>query len=344
MSSTERTLSVSGDAAGQRLDQYLAAQLGVSRARVQWLIESGKVSLGPALPKASHKLHGGEEIVVAGEAAPRPLRAVPEPIPLDVVYEDEYLAVVNKPAGMMVHAGAAPAGEADADPRSRGTLVNALLHRMQTLSSSADALRPGIVHRLDKQTSGLILVAKTDAAHAGLTEMFARRQVGKVYRALVHGRVVRDEGTVDAPISRDLLRRTRMTSRRKGGRTALSHYRVERRMETPFGFFTLLSVRIETGRTHQIRVHMASIGHPVVGDTLYGAPELLESRSTPAKRHPRANPSRTLALHRNFLHAAELSFAHPITQSPLRFTAELPEELSDFLQRLEAVEQIEPGV
>jgi 23S rRNA pseudouridine1911/1915/1917 synthase len=329
---------VPADAAGRRLDQYLVEALAVSRARVQWLLSEGKVLLDGKPPKASLKLRGDEELSVTGETEPRPLRAVPEAITLNIVYEDDDLAVVNKPAGMMVHAGA---GSTE-DARNRGTLVNALLHHFQELSSHGGALRPGIVHRLDKQTSGLLLVAKHDKAHAKLADMFARRQVRKTYIALVHGAVAAESGTVNAAISRDTVRRTRMTTRRDDGRAAISHYRVLRRMESPFGRFTLVSVRIETGRTHQIRVHMASIGHPVVGDTLYGAPALVRlapetGRShTPRRRVPAADaqPDPTLQLARNFLHAAELALAHPISGKPLAFEAPLPAELELFLKQL----------
>jgi 23S rRNA pseudouridine1911/1915/1917 synthase len=325
------------EAAGRRLDQYLVEALGVSRARVQWLLSQAKVLLEGKPPKASLKLRGGEQISVTGEAEPRPLRAVPEAITLDIVYEDDDIAVVNKPAGMMVHAGS---GSTD-DARNRGTLVNALLHHFQELSSHGGELRPGIVHRLDKQTSGLMLVAKHDKAHAKLSDMFARRQVRKTYIALVHGAVAGESGTVNAAISRDTVRRTRMTTRRDDGRTAISHYRVLRRIESRFGRFTLVSVRIETGRTHQIRVHLASLGHPVVGDTLYGAPAQIHLAPVTGRAHtPRrktAEPGTmqpALRLERNFLHAAELALAHPIAGRPLAFEAKLPEELELFLKQL----------
>jgi 23S rRNA pseudouridine1911/1915/1917 synthase len=330
-------LNVPAEDAGRRLDQYLVEALGVSRARVQWLLSEAKVLLEGKPPKASLKLRGGEQVSVTGEAEARPLRAVPEAITLDIVYEDGDIAVVNKPAGMMVHAGA---GSTD-DARNRGTLVNALLHHFQELSSHGGELRPGIVHRLDKQTSGLLLVAKHDKAHAKLADMFARRQVRKTYIALVHGAVAAESGTVNAAISRDTVRRTRMTTRRDDGRTAVSHYRVLRRIDSPFGRFTLVSVRIETGRTHQIRVHMASLGHPVVGDTLYGAPAQIHLAPATGRAHtPRrkiAEPGvvlPTLQLERNFLHAAELALAHPITGRPLSFQAPLPAELELFLKKL----------
>jgi 23S rRNA pseudouridine1911/1915/1917 synthase len=235
------------------------------------------------------------------------------------VYEDHDLAVVNKPSGMMVHAGAG----ATEDQRNRGTLVNALLHHFATLSSIGGDMRPGIVHRLDKETSGLIVVAKTDASHRKLAAQFARRQVKKTYLALVHGWPKKDSGTIAASITRDRVRRTRMTTRATGGREALSHYRVLRRLETSYGKFTLLEVKIDTGRTHQIRVHLSSLGHPVVGDTLYGAP-----------RQIRVDRTGAISLSRNFLHAAELSFSHPRTGEKLALQAPLPPTLQGFLDAL----------
>lgn len=335
---TPRELTVPAEAAGQRLDRFVAETLeGVSRSRVQLLIEQGGLLVDVHPQKASFKLRGGERVTIAGEPHPAPLKAAPEAIPLDVVYEDDDLAVVNKPAGMMVHAGAGATEAA----RNRGTLVNALLSRFQSLSSVGGELRPGIVHRLDKETSGLIVVAKNDRAHAALSAMFAARRVEKTYLALVHGTVERDKGTITAAIGRDPVRRTRMTTRpSEQARTAVSHYRVQRRLETRFGRFTLVSVRIETGRTHQIRVHMASIGHPVVGDTLYGgAAQLRDQRAlaaTPSRAARRHAEPETLRLGRNFLHAAQLALAHPLTGKPIQLEAPLPIELTEFLARLEA--------
>ena len=340
-----RTIEVPAEAAGQRLDQFIATQLeGVSRSRVQMLMDQGNVLVDGEREKASLKLRGGEQIVLTGEPHPAPLKATAEDIPLDVVYEDADLAVVNKPAGMMVHAGA---GQSE-DIRSRGTLVNALLYRFKALSSTGGDLRPGIVHRLDKDTSGLIVVAKNDRAHAALGEMFSSRQMKKTYTALVQGALERERGTINASVGRDPLRRTRMTAQpNENARTAVSHYEVVRRLATRFGKFTLVRVRIETGRTHQIRVHMASIGHPVVGDTLYGgagqltdqvAAQAAQSRAARRKSEPEV-----LRLGRNFLHAAKLEFAHPVTGKLLQLEAPLPEELGKFLERLETA-SISSGV
>jgi len=318
------------DDAGKRLDQFLVSRLeGVSRARVQELISAEKVLVDQARAKASLKLHGGERVTVLGRAERPPLRAIAEDIPLDIRYEDDDLAIINKPAGMMVHAGAGPT-ESD---HNRGTLVNALLHHFASLSGVGGELRPGIVHRLDKETSGLIVVAKNDEAHRKLAAQFAAREVKKKYIALVHGWVKRDQGTIAQSISRDRVHRTRMTTRHPGGREAITHYHVTRRLETAFGKFTLLDVKIETGRTHQIRVHMKSLGHPVVGDTLYGAPRI--TRPAPAKRGKPAATALELSLNRNFLHAAELELQHPRSQEKISLQSELPSDLQQFLATLD---------
>ncbi len=313
-------ISVAADDAGKRLDQFLAARLeSVSRARVQELIADGKVLVNDAPAKASLKLRGGERISVLGEAQRAPLKAIAEEIPLDILYEDDDLAVINKPAGMMVHAGA---GATD-DARNRGTLVNALLHHLGSLSGVGGELRPGIVHRLDKETSGLIVVAKNDETHRKLSAQFAAREVKKKYVALVHGWVKKDSGTLTQSISRDRVRRIRMTTRAEGGRAAVTHYRVVRRLDTKFGKFTLLDIKIDTGRTHQIRVHAAAMGHPVVGDTMYGAPKQARGKNA------------VIGLGRNFLHAGELEFRHPRTGEMVGLKSELPEELRKFLRTVE---------
>jgi 23S rRNA pseudouridine1911/1915/1917 synthase len=308
--------------AGKRLDQFLVGQIAnTSRVRVQQLIEEQKVLVNEAAGKASLRLRGGERITVLGAVQPAPLRAMAEELPLDIVYEDDDLAVVNKAAGMMVHAGAG----ATEDERNRGTLVNALLHRFGKLSGVGGELRPGIVHRLDKATSGLIVVAKNDEAHRKLAAQFARRVVKKTYIALVHGWVKQDRGTISSSISRDRMRRTRMTTKRAGGREAITHYTVQKRIDSKYGKFTLLELRIDTGRTHQIRVHLASLRHPVVGDTLYGAPSKMSAKNEAG-----------ISLPRNFLHAAALQLQHPRSGGALSFARPLPEELRGFLEKIGA--------
>ena len=287
--------------AGQRLDLYLHARLPeYSRARLQDWIKSGRVRINGAAQKRSYLLRGAERIEVE-PAEPPPLRAVPEALPLEILYEDAAVIAVNKPAGMVVHSGAGV---------HSGTLVNALLHRFERLSGVAGELRPGIVHRLDRFTSGVILVARTDAAHRDLAGQFASRQVEKIYLALVHGRTKSERGCIATPITRDPTRRVRMTTRLARGRAAFTEYHVVRR----FDKFTLLEVRIGTGRTHQIRVHLASVRHPVVGDTLYGAP---------------AGP-----LGRYFLHAQRITFTSPATHAAVTVTAPLPAELEQYLAKL----------
>ncbi len=317
---------VAADDAGKRLDQLLVGYLDVSRARVQQLISEEKVLVNDLAAKASLKLRGGERITVLGSAERPPLRANAEEIPLDILHEDDDLAIINKPAGMMVHAGA---GDTE-DQRNRGTLVNALLHHFATLSGVGGEMRPGIVHRLDKETSGLIVVAKNDEAHRKLAAQFARREVKKTYIALVHGWVKKDGGTISASISRDRVRRIRMTTRGTGGRDAVSHYVVLQRLDTAFGKFTRVEVKIDTGRTHQIRVHMASLGHAVVGDALYGAP-----REMRARRGRATDEGGAISLARNFLHAARLELVHPRTGKKIALESPLPAELQAFLTTIE---------
>jgi 23S rRNA pseudouridine1911/1915/1917 synthase len=335
------TLTVPAEAAGQRLDQFITSQLpDLSRARVQQLLRDEQAVVNAAPAKPSLKLRGGEQISVSGGPRP-PLRALPEDIPLDFVFEDADLAIVNKPAGMMVHAGA---GATD-DERNRGTLVNALLHCFGKLSEVGGELRPGIVHRLDKETSGLIIVAKNDVTHRKLANQFSHREVAKRYIALVHGWPAKDKGTVTLPISRDPVRRIRMSTRGSAGRSAVTHYAARERFDSPYGKFTLLDVGIETGRTHQIRVHMASLGHPIVGDTLYGAAAELKRNPTKASAAKASASSDNnsaireaappvLRLGRNFLHAAALDLKHPRTGEPLSFAAPLPGELERLLGQL----------
>lgn len=331
--------------AGTRLDQFLVSNLpDVSRVRVQQLVDEGKITVNGKAAKPSLRLKGTEHVSVLGPVELPPLKATAEDIPLDVVYEDKDLAVINKPAGMLVHAGNANSE----DPRNSGTLVNALLHRFGKLSEVGGELRPGIVHRLDKDTSGLLVVAKNDRTHRKLSELFSTRDVEKRYIALVHNWPKNDTGTVNAPIGRDKVKRTRMSIRGADARDAVSHYKVLERIDSRYGRFALVEVKIETGRTHQIRVHMSSLGYPVVGDTLYGAPAVLSPHtrdrarygnqiSTRAEakkaelRKKKGNETATLELGRNFLHAAEVSFSHPKSKQRISFSSELPQELRAFL-------------
>jgi 23S rRNA pseudouridine1911/1915/1917 synthase len=292
--------TLAGDS-GKRLDLYLHERLPeYSRARLQGWIKAGRVRVDHTPQKRSYLLHGSEAIDVEPAELP-PLHAQPEALPLEILYEDADVIAVNKPAGMVVHSGAG---------RHSGTLVNALLHRFRKLSTVGGALRPGIVHRLDRLTSGVILVARSDKAHRHLAEQFSSRQVEKVYLALVHGRVKADRGKITTPITRDPVRRVRMTARLAKGRSAITEYKVLRR----FDKFTLFEVRIGTGRTHQIRVHLASVGHPVAGDKLYGAP--------------------ASALDRYFLHAHRITFTSPSSGDRITVEAPLPPELTQYLDNL----------
>jgi 23S rRNA pseudouridine1911/1915/1917 synthase len=326
-----RSFTAAATATGMRLDAYLAKALPeVSRARVQLLIENGQATVDGKPAKSKLKLKGGELIEIEGEPTPEPLHAVAEDIPLSIVYEDDDLAVIDKAAGMMVHAGSG-SGE-----HNRGTLVNALLHHFgKQLSEVGGELRPGIVHRLDKQTSGLIVVAKNDVTHRKLSEMFAGRSVHKTYVALVHGWMAEDEGTIRLAISRDAVRRIRMTTKRAGGRSAISHWKVLERIGGAWGKFTLVEVQIETGRTHQIRVHLQATGHPVVGDYLYGAPHAIKQEPRAIKRvGTKSVEQEMVMLERNFLHAQRLEMAHPRTGKAMQLLAELPEELEALLERV----------
>jgi 23S rRNA pseudouridine1911/1915/1917 synthase len=321
MAQLPQELRATIDSIGKRLDQFIASQSpDSSRARIQKLIEQRKILVNGGPAKSSLRLEGNEQITILNELQLPPLRAVAEEIPLDIVYEDDDLAVVNKPAGMMVHAGAGASDSA----RNRGTLVNALLHHFHELSKLSGDLRPGIVHRLDKATSGLMIVAKSDAIHRTLAAQFSRREVKKTYLALVHGWPKNDAGTLNTKISRDRVHRTRMSAGGAAGREAVSHYAVKQRIDSPYGKFSLLEVRIETGRTHQIRVHMASLHHPVAGDSLYGAPREIRGKNRPP-----------IALPRNFLHAAKLEFCHPRTQKIISLESPLPEELNQFLHLIQ---------
>ena len=292
-------LRVAPSVAGKRLDHFLQEKLPqYSRSRLQDWIKSGRVLVNGVKEKPSYALRESEKIEVE-PAELTPLKAVAEDLPLDILYEDEDVIAVNKPAGMVVHAGAG---------RHWGTLTNALLHHFGSLSTVGGELRPGIVHRLDRYTSGALLVARTDAAHRSLAEQFSARTIEKIYMALVHGQMKKDQGRITTPITRDPLQRIRMTTKLARGRTAITEYRVLRRWKNT----SYLEVKIGTGRTHQIRVHLASIGHPVVGDKVYGAPH------SPLGRY--------------FLHAHTIKFSSPSTGERITVTAPLPPELTGYLE------------
>jgi 23S rRNA pseudouridine1911/1915/1917 synthase len=285
--------------AGKRLDHFLQEKIsGYSRARLQSWIKEGRALIDGGPAKPSHLLKPGERIEFSLSGIPS-LRADPEDLPIQILYEDPAVVAIDKPAGLVVHAGAGT---------HSGTLVNRLVHHFQSLSGVGGELRPGIVHRLDKETSGVLLVARTDPAHRALAEQFAGRSVEKTYLALVHGRLRADAGRITKPIARDPVRRTRMTARLNSGRAALTEYRVLERFEK----FTYLEVRIGTGRTHQIRVHLAAEGHPVAGDRLYGAP----------------------SASRMFLHAWRISFTSPANVQRVTVESPPPAELEQWLVRL----------
>ena len=308
-------LNTSPDNAGKRLDAFLAEQVdGWSRSRLQRLIEDADVLVNGKQSKASYKVREGDEIDVDLTEAPA-AKFEPENIPLDVVFEDEHLAVINKPAGMIVHPGSGV---------TSGTLANAIAYHFETRDpQSAIRNRIGIVHRLDKDTSGLIVVAKDEQTHEALAEQFRKREVFKSYVALVHGSTRDNSGIIDRPIARDRFHRTKMTVS-ETGRSALSFWKVRERFEK----FTLMDVEIKTGRTHQIRVHLASLNHPIVGDATYN-----EGRDNTIADVDIKNAIRIL--NRFFLHAERLSFTHPKTGERLEFVSPLPGELKEFLEKLQ---------
>jgi 23S rRNA pseudouridine1911/1915/1917 synthase len=302
---------VESNAARTRLDQFLANQLpDESRSQIQIWIRKGYVTVNGECVKTGYRVREKDAVAIKVPSLP-PDQPFPEEISLDILYEDPDLAVLNKPAGMVCHIGAGV--------RS-GTLVNALLHRMGSLSTG-DPARPGIVHRLDKFTSGVMLIAKNPLSHRLLSQQFKSRQIRKEYIALVHGVPSPSVGTIDQPIGRDPQNRIKMSTRARHKRSAITHYSVKE----SFGFVSLLDVRIETGRTHQIRVHLAHKGHPIVGDTLYGGNRSL-SLSRPSIH--------AVKIQRPFLHSSKLSFRHPRSDEFLSFQAPLPQELQDFLEAI----------
>ncbi|HEV2827048.1 MAG TPA: RluA family pseudouridine synthase [Pyrinomonadaceae bacterium] len=311
---TSLSFTVSESDAGTRLDAYLVAHINCwSRARLQRLIDAGDVLVNRKPGKASYKVSANDEIEV--ELTPPPeSNFTPENIPLDIVFEDDHIIVINKPPGLVVHPAAGV---------HSGTLANGLAFHFQQLSN-AGSIRPGIVHRLDKDTSGLLVVAKTESDHENLADQFRAREVFKSYVALVYGVVKQQSGSIEQPIARDPRNRTRMAIV-AGGRGALSMFKIRRSYDA----FTLLDVELKTGRTHQIRVHLSWLKHPVVGDDVYGSGRENNVQDVQLR-------ARIRKLNRHFLHAEQLRFRHPHTGEEMRFAAPLPAELTQFLAALEA--------
>ena len=301
--------------AATRLDVFLTRlPLGLSRNQAQRLIEVGRIRVGGGLQKASYRLRPGERIDIS-LPPPAPAELIPESLPLDILFEDDQVVAVNKPAGLVVHPAAG---------HREGTLVHGLLHHCGELAALGGPFRPGVVHRLDKNTSGVILLAKTDGAYRHLTRQFKERLVYKEYRAVVYGRMGEPSGAIDAPIDRHSRNRTKMGVV-TGGREATSAWWVER----AFREVSLLKVIIRTGRTHQIRVHLAHILHPVVGDRTYGGKRRVNAVQNPIVR------ARLDRIKRQMLHASEVAVKHPTTDEVLRLTAPLPDEMVSLLHFLE---------
>lgn len=296
------TVTAEAEDAGTRADVFLAAKLGVSRSNMQKLLEDGRVKRGEKIIKANYKVRTGEMFVV-DIPEPEPIEAVPENIPLDIIYEDDDVVVLNKARGMVVH---------PAPGNYTGTLVNALLYHCSNLSGINSAIRPGIVHRLDKDTSGIMIVAKNDAAHISLSQQIQSKTAVRTYLAVVRGNIKTDSGTIETQIARDKTDRKKMAVVKEGGRDAITDYEVLER----FGKYTLVRCKLRTGRTHQIRVHMEYLGYPLVGD-------------------PKYSPMKTpFGIKGQALHSHTLEFTHPRTGERMKFEAPLPEDMHKIITRL----------
>ncbi|AJE04626.1 RluA family pseudouridine synthase [Geobacter pickeringii] len=313
-------LTVSTEGEPERLDQFVARSVeGLTRSAAQRLIEEGRVSVAGEVAKPSLKLKGGERVVVE---VPPPVAATPvgEEIPLDILYEDGDVVVVNKPAGMVVHPAAG---------NPTGTLVNALIAHCTDLSGVGGELRPGIVHRIDKDTSGVLVVAKNDRAHEGLSRQFRDHAVKRVYLALAFGTLRQDKGRIEGAIGRHPVDRKRMSGKARRGKHAVTHWKVLGR----YPGMTLVQLRLETGRTHQIRVHLAEAGHPLVGDEVYGAGGRVNDLRDPRLR------ALVRQLDRQALHAKTLGFLHPVSGEYMEFDTELPEDMARIITYLEGAAQ-----
>ncbi|RME41378.1 MAG: RluA family pseudouridine synthase [Deltaproteobacteria bacterium] len=311
-------LQVPSGLSPERLDRFLADSLSdFSRAQIRNLIDEGLIQVDGSRVKAGHKLKGGEVILVC-PPEPEPAVAEPEAIPLDILYEDSDIIVINKPAGMVVH---------PAPGHMSGTLVNALLHHCDDLAGIGGELRPGIVHRLDKDTSGVMVATKNDRAHQALAEQFKAHSIRRRYLALVHGHVQNDHGVVDKPIGRHPVDRKRMSSHARHGRRAVTRWQVLRRFDRDK--LTLVELALETGRTHQIRVHFSEMNLPLVGDPVYGQPRRARAIGDPGLRRL------VEGLGRQALHARLLAFRHPVSGRQLTFTSPLPEDFGRILDYLD---------
>lgn len=296
------TVTAEAEDAGTRADVFLAAKLGVSRSNMQKLLEDGRVKRGEKIIKSNYKVRAGEMFVV-DIPEPEPIEAVPENIPLDIIYEDDDVVVLNKARGMVVH---------PAPGNYTGTLVNALLYHCSNLSGINSAIRPGIVHRLDKDTSGIMIVAKNDAAHISLSQQIQSKTAVRTYLAVVRGNIKTDSGTIETQIARDKTDRKKMAVVKEGGRDAITDYEVLEH----FGKYTLVRCKLRTGRTHQIRVHMEYLGYPLVGD-------------------PKYSPMKTpFGIKGQALHSHTLEFTHPRTGERMKFEAPLPEDMHKIITRL----------